>query len=661
MVFGKKKTVDHDDDDNTLELQIGTGSSASSGGQQQQTLSPSQSRDDKAVEQESISKIINRDNNLTKSASDLVSSKLTNDNNNNNNNNNIKQRYQSPLAKAQELPVQVVILNDQESSVDNMGDPPPSDDDDEDDTNKEKKKRKKFKNLICSYNARVIMILAVLLIITGISVVCYIFWKDTIGILNRPLLWWALYLDVFIMTYLVASWIVGGIFSLFQTTLYLQQHIYYYIHALVFPLSVIIWGTVLLFVTKPMLVPPAWTYDDFEKYFTTLKAFIFVALFYCGRIAFVKILAAKTNRKAFYSLLKTSLLNEELLEQLSTRKGSLLSQSVSASLKKKKKLGVSQWMEILKNRNNLSGKLHSRASDFSPKDAKKLAKQILKNAARGKDYLVKDDLRAYVKEKHLEKTYNTFGSLLEDRITRDDIVAWVLRVVRSRKTLENRLRDHDDSLLVPISTTILALSFAFGQTLRNIFESLILIFFVRPFEVGDKIAINEEVLFVERIGILFTSFKSTDGKAVYVPNSNMLTARKIENHQRSEDCWIGIDLLINFTTPVEKLYILEAKIDKWIKAQPEKWRNDLSLTFVSIQGTTHITVRFGASIISSWQDAKRWRPIKNEFYFKMKEWVTDLGFETYPAKQTVQLLNYPSSRGITENIPIDQHATPFQR
>ncbi|EFA80116.1 putative transmembrane protein [Heterostelium album PN500] len=552
----------------------------------------------------------------------------SNNNNNNNNNNSLsvpqqqqQTKFISPLSRVQEL--QVVILNEHESSLD-PGDPPPSDDEDE--SIRDKKKKKKLKNLLSSYKARTY-------IVVGIVLGCIYIGLSGVELGSR----WIFFV---VPNYTVST----------AARVLLCQ--WYYIP------------------TERTGMGGSFIFHCGANASASI-AIIFVALFYCGRVALVKILAAKTNRKAFYSSLKASLLNEELLEQMSTRKAKTLGQSVSASLKRKKQISVAQWIETLKTRNNLSGKLQARASEFTQKESKKIAKQIIKNAGRGKDYLVKDDLNAYVKPKHLDKAFNTFGSLNDEKISRDDIVNWVMRVVRSRKTLEYRLRDHEDigqvindiinfifwilmflfvlslygvdisAFLVPLSTTILALSFAFGTTLRNIFESLILIFFVRPFEVGDKIAINEEVLFVDRIGILFTSFKSLDGKAVYVPNQNLLTARKIENHQRSEEVWIGVDLLINFMTPVEKLYILEAKIDKWMKAQPEKWKNDLSLNFVEIRGTNHILVRYGASIISTWQDVKRWRPVKNELFFKMKEWLADLGFDSLPARQLVQMVNGP--------------------
>ncbi|KAF2077874.1 hypothetical protein CYY_000836 [Polysphondylium violaceum] len=578
-----------------------------------------------------------------------------------------------PLGKAQEL-YHVVSVGDDDDDHHHHhhdgGDPPPSDDEDDGDEEKKVKKKKRgFFRQLFTTKFMIIIILLLLVLVSAVGVVFRIFWED-VEIVDVVVLRWALYIDICVFSYMAVYFIIRGFISLFESTLYLQQHVYYYINGLVRPLSCLIWAIIVYFATDPVLQLPDYVDDDMDKFFIFLRAVMYVSLFYCGRVALVKVLAARTNRKAFYTSLKRSLLNEELLDQLSTKNSKNLTQTVSTSIKKKKRMGITLWIESLKKRNQLSGKLSSIAENYTQKDAKIVAKRILANADRArKGYLVKDDLKYYVKAKHLDKAFDTIGSLHDNIIKRDDLINWILRVVRSRKTLEYRLRDHEDIgrvineivnfifwilmflfvmtlygyeasvFLVPLSTTILGLSFAFGTTLRNVFESLVLIFFVRPFEAGDKVVLgNLEPLIVDKIGILFTSFISWDGKAVYMPNP-VITAARIENHQRSEEVSVSIDVTVNFNTPIEKLYGLEAKFDKWVKAQPEKWRPDVWMSFASVLGTNQITLKYGGSIIASWQDSKRWRPCKNEFYIKMKDWISEANLETYPARQQIELLH----------------------
>jgi small-conductance mechanosensitive channel len=112
-------------------------------------------------------------------------------------------------------------------------------------------------------------------------------------------------------------------------------------------------------------------------------------------------------------------------------------------------------------------------------------------------------------------------------------------------------------------------------------------FQVRPFDTGDRVVISKQIfhkgevimtysllldtqdtMIVERIGLLFTHFKSTDGKTVYIPNSQLTIAR-IENHQRTEEVSIGYDLDISFRTELAKLAVMEKRLNEFIQADSE--------------------------------------------------------------------------------------------
>ena len=60
----------------------------------------------------------------------------------------------------------------------------------------------------------------------------------------------------------------------------------------------------------------------------------------------------------------------------------------------------------------------------------------------------------------------------------------------------------------------LGLSFAIGGTIKNVLESIIFLFFSHPYDVGDKIVVDEKVMFVKKFNLLTTVFKQ-DGKEVY--------------------------------------------------------------------------------------------------------------------------------------------------
>ncbi|KAF9764855.1 Mechanosensitive ion channel protein 8 [Nosema granulosis] len=107
---------------------------------------------------------------------------------------------------------------------------------------------------------------------------------------------------------------------------------------------------------------------------------------------------------------------------------------------------------------------------------------------------------------------------------------------------------------------ILPLSFIFGSMVGDLFKSIIFVFFVRPFEVGDTIEVDNKVYKVDEIGLLFTSF-TRQSLNVSISN-NELMRKDIVNFRRSEI--------------FEKKYTLELNLDAF-KPQINLLRKHLSV------------------------------------------------------------------------------------
>jgi hypothetical protein len=74
-----------------------------------------------------------------------------------------------------------------------------------------------------------------------------------------------------------------------------------------------------------------------------------------------------------------------------------------------------------------------------------------------------------------------------------------------------------------VSTTILGLSFIFGQYIRIIFENTMFLFSSHPFDVGDMLLMNDNYLTVDEIQLNFTIFISSAGQRLWVPNQQLVT------------------------------------------------------------------------------------------------------------------------------------------
>ena len=71
-------------------------------------------------------------------------------------------------------------------------------------------------------------------------------------------------------------------------------------------------------------------------------------------------------------------------------------------------------------------------------------------------------------------------------------------------------------LVISLSSMTLAVAFVFGNSLRTIYESVVFLFMVRPYKVGDWIVYKGEKYKVSSFGLLWTYFHKHSGVKVSV-------------------------------------------------------------------------------------------------------------------------------------------------
>jgi small-conductance mechanosensitive channel len=71
-------------------------------------------------------------------------------------------------------------------------------------------------------------------------------------------------------------------------------------------------------------------------------------------------------------------------------------------------------------------------------------------------------------------------------------------------------------LVISLSSMALAFAFIFGNSLRTIYESVVFLFVVRPYKVGDAIWYNNAMHRVNSFGLLWTNLYRYDGNRLSV-------------------------------------------------------------------------------------------------------------------------------------------------
>ncbi|MCL7047670.1 hypothetical protein MKW94_009313 [Papaver nudicaule] len=235
-------------------------------------------------------------------------------------------------------------------------------------------------------------------------------------------------------------------------------------------------------------------------------------------------------------------------------------------------------------------------------EAKRAAKNIFNNVAkRGSKYIYLQDLMNFMREDEAVKTINLFeGAKESKRVSKSALKNWVVNAFRERRALALTLTDTKTAvkklhhivncivaiviliiwllilgittvhLLVLISSQLLLVVFIFGNTCKTMFEAIVFLFVMHPFDVGDRCEIDGVQMVVEEMNILTTVFLRFDNQKITYPNT-ILATMCIGNYYRSPDMGESIDVGIHLSTPAEKLAIFKQKITGFIEGKLDYW------------------------------------------------------------------------------------------
>ncbi|KNZ46322.1 hypothetical protein VP01_735g4 [Puccinia sorghi] len=136
------------------------------------------------------------------------------------------------------------------------------------------------------------------------------------------------------------------------------------------------------------------------------------------------------------------------------------------------------------------------------------------------------------------------------------------------------------TLLASAGTLVLGLSWLIGGTAQEILASIIFLFVKHPYDVSDRVDVDDVSYVVKEMHLLYTVFRQTNGKITQIPHS-VLNAKNVVNIRRSGPISETFSWDVSFGTSFEKIEQLRGKMLEFLKAE----RRDYSTSFdVNIQG-----------------------------------------------------------------------------
>ncbi|CAL5434713.1 unnamed protein product [Camellia sinensis] len=271
-------------------------------------------------------------------------------------------------------------------------------------------------------------------------------------------------------------------------------------------------------------------------------------------------------------------------------------------------------------------------------------------------YIYEEDLSRFMIKEEVDLVFSLVEPLETRLIDKKAFMEWVVKVYKGRKTLSHALNDTKSAvkqlnklitgillvvmiivwlLLVEIATTkilfflssqLVVAAFVFGNTCKTIFEALIFVFVMHPYDVGDRCVIDGVQMIVEEMNILTTVFLRYDAEKIYYPNS-VLATKPISNFYRSPNMGDSLEFCVDFTTPVEKIGALKGKIKNYLVNNSQHWHPNHSVVMKEIEDVNKIKMVLYFNHTMNFQEYIEKLRRRSELAIEMKRIFEELGIK----------------------------------
>jgi len=268
------------------------------------------------------------------------------------------------------------------------------------------------------------------------------------------------------------------------------------------------------------------------------------------------------------------------------------------------------------------------------KSAEALAKRMwMSLVPAGQSALTLDDLKEVMGGNLEIQAMECFQSLDRDQngdVSLDEMILHVVHTRNERFAVAKSMQDVDnaisalDNVLAFISfilvvlvfviaqqssvgttiagagTMLISLSFVFALTAQEVLGSCIFLFVKHPYDVGDRVDIDDRKYIVEHMSLLYTVLKRIDcHKITQIPN-NILNTKPIENVSRSKYMQEQLTVPINFNTSFEDIQKLKHELLIFIKENSRDYQEDLEVEITGINELDRLILKVDIKHRGNW-------------------------------------------------------------
>ncbi|EHY64479.1 hypothetical protein NERG_02448 [Nematocida ausubeli] len=178
--------------------------------------------------------------------------------------------------------------------------------------------------------------------------------------------------------------------------------------------------------------------------------------------------------------------------------------------------------------------------------------------------------------------------------------------------------------------TFFGLGFIFQTSVKNAIDSVIFLFIIHPYDIGDRIRIEidkEEMnMIVSELNVFSTVFYEWNGSKIYIPN-HVLLQKAIVNVRRSGLMAENIVFQVGFDTLPEKIQHLKTEITKFIKKHPKDFSPYFMFNYHGIEDANKLHLKIYLQHASNWQNYEGYLQRKAKFIMFLKQAIIEQKIE----------------------------------
>ncbi|KAK5166986.1 uncharacterized protein LTR77_007715 [Saxophila tyrrhenica] len=322
--------------------------------------------------------------------------------------------------------------------------------------------------------------------------------------------------------------------------------------------------------------------------------------------------------------------------------------------------------------------------------SKALARRLwLSFVGEGREQLYKHDLVEVLGEHRTDEVDEIFSALDRDGngdVSLDEMTMLVVSVGKDRKNRATSMHEIGQAIavldrllsvvvLVAIAfifaaffspdfsskitslwTTFTGLAFAIGGTVTEFLSCCIFLFIKHPYDVGDRVDINNVELIVEHISLMYSVFRRVDSdKTVQIPH-NIANTLWVENISRSRSMKERLVLSVAATTSNEDILALRSELQKFVKLDENRrdFREELDIELISVGNMQKLDLQVEIRHKSNFSDELLRSTRRNKFMCKLLATMREIPIE--PPGGSAPALGDPSNPAYSVAIS-DQEAS----